>query len=83
MDGMFKNGMDMMAFQKQIKDNSTDLQAMVSDLADWSEQITHTDKNIKKGEVPPSNQAKAAGGKGASSKPLPPIRNRIDISNSL
>jgi len=30
------NPMDMMQFQKTIKDNSTDLQNMVEDLADWS-----------------------------------------------
>ena len=81
----FKPGMDMMAFQKQIKDNSTDLQAMVTDLADWSEQITKTDTNIKKGGAV-AGQAKMPGVRGAaaaSSKPLPPIRNRIDISSSL
>ena len=71
-----------MAFQKQIKDNSQDLQAMVSDLSDWSEQIDKTDKNIKRGGAP-AGQAKSAGKGAAASKPLPPIRNRIDISNSL
>lgn len=51
---------------------------MVNELADWSDQITTKEKTrtTTKGQ---------AGGKksGAAAKPLPPIRNRVDIRNSL
>ena len=41
---MMNSPLDMMAFQKQIKDNSTDLQAMVSELSDWTEQVNNDEK---------------------------------------
>ena len=63
----------MIGLQQQIKNNAEDLHSMVDDLADWSEEITAKEKTRSK----QTGQAKAA------SKPLPPIRNRIDIRNSL
>ena len=70
----------MMNLQTQIKNNSIDLQNMVSDLADWSEEITKKETDMKK-KAPQARGAAAASS--GSSKPLPPIRNRIDIRNSL
>lgn len=70
----------MMNLQTQIKNNSIDLQNMVSDLADWSEEITKKETDMKK-KAPQARGAAAASS--SSSKPLPPIRNRIDIRNSL
>ena len=40
----------MMNIQHQIKNNSTDMHAMVNDLASWSEEITKKEQaNKKKG----------------------------------
>ena len=71
----------MMNFQKQIKNNSTDLQNLVNDLADWSQETIQQEQTRKTtgGSRAAAGQAAAA----APRKPLPPIRNRIDISNSL
>ena len=71
----------MMNFQKQIKNNSVDLQNLVSDLADWSEETIQKEQTRKTtgGSRAAAGQAAAT----ASRKPLPPIRNRIDIQNSL
>ena len=54
---------------------------MVSDLGDWSEQVTANEKNIRKGGA--SSQAKSVSSRASQAKPLPPIRNRIDINDSL
>ena len=71
----------MMNFQKQIKNNSVDLQNLVDDLANWSEETISKEskRNTAGGSRAAAGQAAAT----ASRKPLPPIRNRIDISNSL
>ncbi len=71
----------MIAFQQQVKNNSVDLSAMVTDLSDWSEQITAKEKNIRRGGA--ASQAKSDSSRGGQAKPLPPIRNRIDINESL
>ena len=67
----------MMNFQKQIKNNSVDLQNLVTDLADWSEETIQKEQTRKTtgGSRAAAGQAAAT----ASRKPLPPIRNRIDI----
>lgn len=52
---------------------------MVNELADWSEEVTSKEKTrtaATKGQA-------GKGGSAASAKPLPPIRNRVDIRNSL
>lgn len=53
---------------------------MVSDLSEWSESVTEKEKNLKK--TGGSGQAKSKAASGGS-KPLPPIRNRINIADSL
>jgi len=40
----FTSPPDMMEMQKQIKNNSVDLQSMVNDLSDWSVEITNKEK---------------------------------------
>ena len=52
---------------------------MVSDLADWTDDQNTTEHQRMRAEVAATAQAK----KKASKKPLPPIRNRVDIARSL
>ena len=40
----FNSQMDMMKMQQQIKENSADIQNLVSDLSDWSTEITAKEK---------------------------------------
>lgn len=61
----------MFGIQQQIKHNAEDLHSMVNELADWSEEVTAKEKKI------------GSQGQAKTQKPLPPIRNRVDIRNSL
>lgn len=80
----FTNPPDMMLMQQQIKNNSVDVQSMVNDLSDWTVEISNKEKQMKqKGAAAGSSSQAVRGAQAHSSKPLPPIRNRIDISSSL
>ena len=66
--------MQMFKLQSQIKNNNNDLQAAVSDLLDWSTQANTLEKQ---------GQHKTADKASATQKKLPPIRNKIDIGESI
>lgn len=68
-----KNSKESMFFMQQnIKNNSLDIQSMVDEVRNWSVSMSKTEKTkisqAKKNEKP---------------KELPPIRNKIDIQESL
>ena len=77
----YKEANPMVLIQQQIKNNSVDVQTMVQELADWSSEITEKEKVIKGAQSSAGQARKNA--KAEIVKPLPPIRNRIDIKSSL
>ena len=63
----------MFNLQRQIKRNNDDLHGFVDDMNDWQKEMNKREKDIKANK---SIQKPAANN-------LPPIRNKIDIQNSL
>ena len=77
----------MIGLQQTIKNNSVDLQTMVNDLSDWSTDVSNKEK-VRKDKTMYGAAANSVGqavrnAQPKSNKPLPPIRNRIDIRSSL
>ena len=60
----------MVALQAQIKNNHSDITNYLEDLVSWSEDATSKEKNLKKTQTTKTAQ-------------VPPIRNKIDIEQSL
>lgn len=73
MKGMSKANMEMFKLQEQIKNNNADIQSAVSDLLDWSSTLNAQEKQ---GTNKPAQDK-------ATQKKLPPIRNKIDIGESI
>ena len=73
MKGMNKANMEMFKLQEQIKNNNADIQSAVSDLLDWSSNLNTQEKQ---GTNKPAQDK-------ATQKKLPPIRNKIDIGESI
>jgi len=63
-------GPNMIKLQAQIKNNHTDISTYLEDLKTWSEDATAKEKNLKKGQT-------------TKTATVPPIRNKIDIEQSL
>ena len=62
---------NMYKLQEQIKNNTVDIQSYVSDLSDWASSMNTKDKTFSTAK-PTTNQSQ-----------LPPIRNKIDITESI
>ena len=66
---------NMYKLQEQIKNNNIDVHSYVSELSEWTNEMNQKDKKIpaaNKQTQPTTKQSQ-----------LPPIRNRIDISESI
>ena len=64
----------MFNLQRNIKRNNDDLHGFVDDMNKWQKEMNQKEKDLK---------AKKGGQKATVSNNLPPIRNKIDIQNSL
>ena len=64
----------MFNLQRNIKRNNDDLHGFVDDINNWQKEMNQREKDIK---------AKKTGQKPAAATNLPPIRNKIDIQNSI
>lgn len=68
-----KEGMNMYKLQEQIRNNTNDISGNVNDLMNWSKiQNEAEKKGTKKAPAQPTKAVK-----------MPPIRNKIDITNSI
>jgi hypothetical protein len=61
----------MMKLQEQIKNNHSDVSTYLNDLVDWS------------GNMNKKEDARVAAAPKPSNAKLPPIRNKIDIDESI
>lgn len=60
----------MYKLQEQIRNNTNDINSTVSDLVNWTNEITTKEK-------------KGVHKQSATNQKLPPIRNKIDITQSI
>jgi len=66
-----KQRMQMFKMQEMVKNQCTDMHKAVQDLVDWSATANEKEKQGQNKKAP------------ISTKQLPPIRNKIDIQQSI
>ena len=64
-----KEAVNMYKLQETIRNNTTDIHSTVGDLINWSSEINAKEKKGKPTTAPATKTV-----------PLPPIRNKIDLS---